>query len=138
MWGREKDRGMAFNTTSGVTTLVSRDTEIIGSIHFTGDLEIQGVVRGNIVASGNGAAVVRVIEGGRVEGEIRAPHIVVNGTVVGDVHAGEHMELAAKAQVEGNVHYQLIEMARGAQLNGNLVYAGRSTAPDGAAPAIVD
>jgi cytoskeletal protein CcmA (bactofilin family) len=126
MWGKEKDKRMAFNAAaSNGTTLVSRDTEIIGDVHFSGDLEVQGVVKGNIVAKGGGAAVVRVIEGGRVEGEVRAPHVVVNGHIVGDVHAAEHIELAAKAQVEGNIHYQLIEMVKGAQLNGSLVYCGK-------------
>jgi cytoskeletal protein CcmA (bactofilin family) len=130
MWGKEKGKVMAFNAASGTTTLISRDTEIVGDIHFAGDLEIQGVVKGSILAKGGGAAVVRIIEGGRVEGEIRAPHIVINGHVVGDIHAADHIELAAKAQVEGNIHYQLIEMAKGAQLNGGLVFGGRPAAAD--------
>lgn len=123
MWGKEKGKPMAFNAASGGTTLISRETEIVGDIHFTGDLEIQGSVKGNIIAKGGGAAVVRIIEGGRVQGEIRAPHVVINGQVTGDIHAAEHAELAAKAQVEGNVHYQMIEMVKGAQLNGGLVYS---------------
>ena len=131
MWGKEKDKVMAFNNNSagGTTTLISRDTEIVGDIHFSGDLEIQGVVKGNIVAKGSGTAMVRLIEGGRVEGEIRAPHIVINGHIVGDIHSAEHVELAAKAQVEGNIHYQLIEMTKGAQLNGGLVFCGRAANP---------
>ncbi|WP_369809176.1 polymer-forming cytoskeletal protein [Oceanicoccus sp. KOV_DT_Chl] len=50
--------------------------------------------------------------------------MIINGEVLGDVHCDQHVELAAKASVEGNVHYNLIEMVKGAQLNGNLVYAG--------------
>lgn len=106
------------------TTLISQDSEIVGDIKFSGDLEIQGLVRGNIIAKTESGATVRVVEGGRVEGEIHAPKVIINGQVKGDVHSIEHVELAAKANVEGNVHYSLIEMVKGAQVNGNLLYAG--------------
>ena len=81
-------------------------------------------MRGNIIASGDKGASVRIVDGGRVEGEIRAPKVMINGEMVGDVHSTEHIELAAKAQIDGNVHYNLIEMVKGAQVNGSLFYAG--------------
>ncbi|MEE8057722.1 MAG: polymer-forming cytoskeletal protein [Pseudomonadales bacterium] len=114
---------MAFHS-SNSTTLISKGSEISGDIKFSGDLEIQGLVHGNIVATADNSAVVRVVDGGRVEGEIHCPKIIINGQVQGDVHSGEHVELAAKANVVGNVYYNLIEMVKGAQVNGNLVYAG--------------
>jgi cytoskeletal protein CcmA (bactofilin family) len=114
---------MAFHTTNS-TTLISKEAEIIGEIQFSGDLEIQGLVRGNIVAKPDTGAMIRVVEGGRVEGQIHAPKIIINGQVQGDVYSSEHIELAAKANIEGNVHYNLIEMVKGSQVNGNLVYAG--------------
>ena len=117
---------MAFQS-SDATTLIARDAELVGDLKFSGDLEVQGVVKGNIVARSDKAATVRVVEGGRVEGEIHAPTVIINGTVAGDVHSAEHVELAAKAQVQGNVHYNLIEMVKGAQINGNLVYGGQSS-----------
>lgn len=111
---------MAF--ASGSTTLVSKSTEIVGDIHFTGNLEIEGRVRGNIVAAEGADARVRIMEKGSVEGEITAPSVVINGRVSGNVHSSRHIELAEKAVVEGNVHYSLIEMVKGAQVNGSLVY----------------
>ena len=127
MWGnKDKGGGMAFQGGSS-TTLISKESEIAGDIHFSGDLEIQGLVRGNISVKGEASATVRVVDGGRVEGEIHAPRIVINGEVTGDVHCGELVELAAKAKVEGNVHYNLIEMVKGAQVNGSLVYSGAKT-----------
>ena len=106
---------------SGSTTLLYKSTEIVGDIHFSGNLEVEGIVRGNIVADDD--ARVRVMEKGLVEGEVTAPNIVINGRVVGNVHSSKHVELAAKAVVEGNVHYKLIEMVKGAQVNGNLVFS---------------
>ena len=108
--------------TSNATTLVSRDTEIVGDIHFNGNLDIEGRVRGNIIATAGKDAVVRVVDKGLVEGEIHAPSVIVNGTVTGDVHSSKHLELASKARVQGNVHYALVEMAIGAEVNGSLTH----------------
>ncbi|MDQ2075719.1 polymer-forming cytoskeletal protein [Marinimicrobium sp. ABcell2] len=113
-------------------TLISRGTKVVGDLHFTGDLQIEGHVCGNIMAeSGNDAKLV-VAEKGVVEGEIRVPMVIINGNVHGNVHSSKHVELASKAVVEGNVHYQLIEMVKGAQVNGSLVYSGPSSAQKGA------
>lgn len=120
MWGK-KGNSMAFSNNH---TLISRGTKVVGDLHFTGDLQIEGTVEGNIIAdSGNDAKLV-VAEKGSVEGEIRVPMVIINGRVNGNVFSTKHVELAAKAVVQGNVHYQLIEMIKGAQVNGSLVYSG--------------
>ncbi|MCV6627539.1 MAG: polymer-forming cytoskeletal protein [Cellvibrionaceae bacterium] len=109
---------------AGSTTLISKATEIVGDLHFKGNLEIEGKVKGNIVAEEGSEARVRVMDKGEVEGEIRAPSIIINGSVSGNVDSSKHIELAEKAIVQGNVNYNLIEMVKGAQVNGNLVYNG--------------
>lgn len=105
-------------------TLISRGTKVVGDLHFTGDLQIEGTVVGNIVADNGNDAKLVVAEKGSVEGEIRVPMVIINGNVNGNVYSTKHVELAAKATVEGNVHYQLIEMIKGSQVNGSLVYSG--------------
>jgi len=62
---------------------------------------------------------------GEVIGEIHVPHIVINGVVRGNVYAGEHIELASKAMVNGNVYYKSMEMMLGAQINGSLLYSDK-------------
>ena len=103
-------------------TLVSRATEIIGDIHFSGELIVEGRVKGSIYAEDDSSAVIRVAEKGSVEGEICVPSAVINGLVKGDVRSSNHLELAAKAVVAGNVHYNLIEMVMGSEVNGNLMH----------------
>lgn len=124
MWGKDKGSSMGF--AAGSTTLISKSTKVVGDVHFSGNLEIEGRVKGNIFAEDGSDARVRIMEKGLVEGQINVPTIVINGTVKGDVHSGKHVELAAKAEVTGNVHYNLIEMVKGAQVNGSLVYSGAS------------
>lgn len=103
-------------------TLVSSRATIHGDVHFSGGLHIDGKVCGTLVADDGTEAVLRISEVGTVEGDIRAPHVIVNGTVHGDVYAFAHLELAENASIHGNVYYNLIEMAMGAEVNGNLVH----------------
>ncbi len=103
-------------------TLVSSRTTVEGDVHFSGGLHVDGTIRGRVVAEEGGDAVLRVSEVGSVEGDIVAPHVIVNGTVHGDVYASTHLELAEKAAIHGNVYYNLIEMAMGASVNGSLVH----------------
>ena len=109
------------------TTLVSRDTVVVGDIHFGGALDIEGTVQGNIVAKPGTDAVVRVIDKGCVEGEIRVPQIIINGRVEGNVYSSKHLELAAKACVQGDVFYTLVEMAVGSEVNGSLQHVVESS-----------
>lgn len=122
MFGKDKTMKQG-NSNTHHTTLVSAGTEIVGDVHFTGSLEIEGKVRGNIAASAEGDATVRILGSGMVEGNIHVPVVVINGAVKGDVHASTLVELAANARVAGNIHYTLVEMAKGAQINGSLIYA---------------
>lgn len=108
---------------SGSTTLVSKSAEIIGDVRFSGNLMVEGTVKGNVYTTDGADAHARVLDKGVIEGDIRVPTLVINGTVNGDVYSDKHIELAAKAVVNGNVHYNLIEMVKGAQVNGNLVYS---------------
>lgn len=118
MWGSSKHKGQA----ARIDTLVGRNTEVVGDIAFSGGLHVDGRVNGNIAATTDTNAVVSISEHGEVEGEVRVPHVVVNGKVLGDVYASDRLELAPNARVAGNVFYNLIEMAAGAEVNGKLVH----------------
>jgi len=111
-------------------TLISGKAEIVGDLHFSGGLHIDGKVFGNIIAEDDSKAVVRVSEKGVVVGEISAPHIIVNGQVTGDIHSCEHLELAARAKIAGNVFYNMIEMVMGSQVSGALRHQYRGKAED--------
>jgi len=112
--------------TTRMDTLVGPQSEISGDVKFTGGLHIEGTIKGNVIAENDGNSLVQLSESGTIEGEVRAPFIVLNGVVIGDVHGGEHVELASKARVAGNVYYNLIEMAVGAEVNGKLVHTQSS------------
>mgnify|MGYP000214465374 CR=1 FL=1 len=123
MWGKSKSKSKHHqSTTTHFDTLVSGKTQIVGDLQFSGGLHIDGLVRGTIRAEEDSEAIVRISDIGEIDGDVIAPHIIVNGTVHGDVYASKHIELAANASIKGNVYYHLIEMAMGAEVNGNLVH----------------
>ena len=105
---------------SGHTTLISRETVIVGDIHFSGNLDIEGLVQGNIIALPDSEAFLRVIQQGTVEGEIRVPCVVINGTVEGIVYSTSLLEMALHGKVNGDVYYSRVEMAAGSEVNGVL------------------
>ncbi len=107
-------------------TLISRSAEIVGDIHFSGELIIEGKVKGNIYADDESAGLIRIAEKGVVEGEICVPSAIVNGLVQGALRSTTHVELAARAVVVGNVYYNLIEMVMGSEVNGNLMHISTS------------
>lgn len=106
---------------AAISTLIAAGTTIRGDVHFTGGLHLEGVIEGSIAAEG-ADAVLTLSEKGKVVGEVRVSNAVVNGTVNGDIHAAERLELAGNARVSGNVHYKVLEMAAGAQVNGKMLY----------------
>ena len=119
MWGNKKKP----RQTAQIDSLIGQNTEIHGDVIFSGGLHVDGKVKGNVVASDKEQdSVLTLSERGTIEGEVKVPNVVINGTVIGDVHALTHVELAAQARVHGNVYYSLIEMAMGAEVNGNLVH----------------
>jgi cytoskeletal protein CcmA (bactofilin family) len=106
-------------------TLISPKTEIVGDVKFKGGLQVEGIVKGNLIAEAGSGAVVRISDSGRVEGQINVPNVVVNGAVVGNIYASEYIELAKKARIQGDVYYHMMEMVLGAEVNGKLIHQGK-------------
>lgn len=101
-------------------SLLCAATKVVGDIHFSGDFYLEGTLKGNIYTEEGKPAKLIVTETGLVEGEIHASNAVINGRVRGTIYSTKHLELAAKAVVEGSIYYQSIEMVKGAQLIGQM------------------
>ena len=104
-----------------VDTLIGEKTVIKGDVSFSGGLHVDGTIQGAVVAANGAEAVIMVTNKGVIEGEVRAPHVVINGQLKGDIVATEHVELQAEARVQGNIYYKMLQMAAGAQVNGQIV-----------------
>jgi len=107
---------------SRINSLIGAATTIEGDVIFSGGLRIDGQVKGNVRVADEQTGTLVISEHARVEGEIHVSHCVINGTVVGSVHATDSLELQAGAQVTGDVHYSNIEVHEGAVVQGRLVH----------------
>ena len=84
-------------------------------------MRIDGDLVVDIRAAADQPSILVISETARVEGAVHADHVIINGQVLGPVHAGELLELQPKAQITGNVHYKALEMHQGAVIAGQLI-----------------
>jgi cytoskeletal protein CcmA (bactofilin family) len=114
-----------------IDSLIGAGTRIEGNVIFAGGLRVDGEIKGDVRTGEGEAGTLVVSEQARIEGEIHVAHLVVNGTIVGPVHATELIELQPRSRVSGDVHYTSLEMHLGAIVEGRLVHirAGAEAKP---------
>ena len=123
MFGRQHRRH------SVIDTLVGKNSRVNGDLFFEGGCHIDGTVKGNVTADPESNSALSISEDALVEGGVAVPFVMLNGIVRGDVIANQRVELGPTARVIGNLYYNLIEMAIGAEINGKLIHQ-----PDGQVP----
>ena len=106
-----------------IDTLIGVTTEMKGDIAFSGGLRIDGKVKGNITARSDDNSTLVLSENAVVTGDVSVPHMIVNGKIKGNVRSAERLELQPKAEISGDITYKVVEIAAGAQLNGNMIRA---------------
>ncbi len=123
MFGRKNSRHTV------VETLIGSNSKVSGDVHFKGGCHIDGVVNGSVTADPDTDSALSISDIGSVDGGVTVPYVVLNGIVKGDVFASQRVELGPTARVIGNVYYNLIEMAIGAEINGKLVHQPEGQVP---------
>ena len=116
MLGKKKIRS------SKIDTLIGQSIELDGDLNFSGGLHLDGKINGNVTSENGSNSVLVVSEQGQISGDVSVPYAVINGTIKGNVYASEKLELSNKARITGNVHYNVLEMASGASVNGNMLH----------------
>ncbi|HEY8537191.1 MAG TPA: polymer-forming cytoskeletal protein, partial [Vicinamibacterales bacterium] len=104
-------------------TVIGHNVAIDGEVAGDGDLTVEGRVTGWVVVRDG---TLTIAPSARIDGDLRAPRIVVRGHVRGAVQASERIELAPTAVVEGGLSADRIAIADGAWFTG-LVDMGRRT-----------
>ncbi len=121
---------------AGVSVL-SSDLTVVGNLRTSGDIQVEGVVEGDIRAH-----LLTVGESATIRGEIVADDIVVNGRVIGKVR-GLKVRLTSSARVEGDIIHKTIAIESGAHFEGSVqrqddpLALGRTALPSPTASAAV-
>ncbi|PTV97109.1 cytoskeletal protein CcmA (bactofilin family) [Rhodobacter aestuarii] len=95
-------------------SVLSADLTVTGNIKTTGDVQVEGVVEGDIRAH-----LLTVGESATIKGEIVADDVVVHGRVVGRVR-GLKVRLTSTARVEGDIIHKTIAIESGAHFEGSV------------------
>jgi len=101
---------------NGMTT-ISSGLKISGEISGTSDLYIDGETQGKIRLTN---ARVTVGPNGRVTADIEAREIIIEGSVQGNLKAGERVQLGAQSKLQGSVLTPRFAIEDGARLRGKV------------------
>jgi cytoskeletal protein CcmA (bactofilin family) len=114
---KKKDEQRRLEDKAGsILSIIAPSTKFKGTLSGSDSLLIAGHVKGEIKCEG----LVRVDRGGRIQGVISSPYVIVEGEINGDIMSAEHVELREKARVVGNIHTTKIVMAEGCILQGEV------------------
>ena len=116
-------------------SVIGSNMRVFGRVHSPSVVSVEGTVLGTVSADDQ----VIVTKGGRVEGDVEAREVVLNGEVHGSVDARERLEIQASAVVHGDLHAPRLMVLEGAVVDGEVCMAESSTecqsrAASGSAP----
>jgi cytoskeletal protein CcmA (bactofilin family) len=98
-----------------VSGFIGGGTVVSGDAEFKGMLRIDGHFKGRI-RSEKGSLIVSA--GGKVDADIEVATARINGTVKGDIVAGQRIELGRSARVHGNIQTPALVIEEGAIFEG--------------------
>lgn len=113
-----------------VASLISSDITIEGDIIGDGELQADGVVRGDVRV-----ARLTIGETGHVEGSIFAEVVEVRGRVVGAITA-KQVRLYGTAYIDGDITHEQLAMETGAFFQGRSLKFQRPAPQPAPAPAL--
>jgi cytoskeletal protein CcmA (bactofilin family) len=115
---------------SATRNVLSSDVDIKGTVKFTNDLVVDGKIEGEIASDGS----LTIGENARIKAEIRTTTVAVYGKVIGNIHAGERVDLKATAEVIGDIKAKTLSIEAGAIFSGKAII-GTPTQTPAPAPA---
>ncbi len=95
-------------------TVIHKDATFKGDLSFEGTIRIEGRYEGKIAAKGR----LVVGKGATVTSDATVGQAFIEGVFKGNINALEHVELAASAQVSGDIASPRLVVAEGALLVG--------------------
>lgn len=108
---RLEDRGGASDS------LIAPRTAFQGGIRGAEGIRIGGSVKGDVQSDG----LIRVLETGRIEGDLRGPYIIIEGELIGDIRGATQVELRTPARVHGNIETERLAIAEGSLFEGRIL-----------------
>ena len=110
-------------------SIIGGDTEVVGEIHFNGALHVDGKVIGDVKGQSEEGCALTMGRKGTIEGNVDVAHVVLAGTIKGDIRANHYAELNSGARIKGKLYYRTLDIPGGAEINGELVHIEEAQIP---------
>lgn len=89
-------------------------TEIVGDIKTSGDIRIDGSIRGTVETEGK----LVIGESGLVEGEVKCSNSSISGELKGTIEVEQLLSLHSSAKVQGDIYAGKLSVEPGAMFSG--------------------
>ena len=103
------------NETSGVVNLIGVGTNILGDITSSGDIRVDGTLKGSINTKGK----VVVGSTGVVEGDVVCQNADISGELKAKISVSELLSLKATAKLDGDIVTNKLAIEPGATFSGS-------------------
>jgi cytoskeletal protein CcmA (bactofilin family) len=135
LFGRKKEEKKAEKPKAAVsqneTSYFGKNLKIKGRVSGNGDIIILGGLNGEFDLRGR----VKIAQSAKINGEVKADVISVNGSVQGSLAAKERIHLDRTARIDGQINTPRLSISEGASFDGEVKMRDRSKKPS--KPAVV-
>lgn len=135
-WGKRKQHEQTSEPTSGGTLLldepevpeakpvrtttawcIGQSVHVKGDLNGREDIRIEGTIEGSVCVEEHSVAIGAH---GRIQADVTARSVTVEGQVVGNITADDRVEIAATGSVLGNIRAGRVVLAEGARFKGSI------------------
>ncbi|WAF73956.1 polymer-forming cytoskeletal protein [Aeromonas dhakensis] len=113
MFGRKRNESEMVGAGS-TTTVIAKGARFKGELQVEGNLDVYGQFVGTLQLNGG---TVRIMEGGRIEGDVSAAHVIINGTLDGTCASSE-VEILESGKMKGLFKGGSLSIRKGGQFVG--------------------
>lgn len=113
MFGRKRNESEMVGAGS-TTTVIAKGARFKGELQVEGNLDVYGQFVGTLQLNGG---TVRIMEGGRIEGDVSAAHVIINGTLDGTCASSE-VEILENGKMKGLFKGGSLSIRKGGQFVG--------------------
>ncbi|AJQ55459.1 TPA: polymer-forming cytoskeletal protein [Aeromonas hydrophila] len=113
MFGRKRNESEVVGAGS-TTTVIAKGARFKGELQVEGNLDVYGQFVGTLQLNGG---TVRIMEGGRIEGDVSAAHVIINGTLDGTCASSE-VEILENGKMKGLFKGGSLSIRKGGQFVG--------------------
>jgi len=97
-------------------SILAPNTKLQGNVEGAESFVIKGYLIGDVESKG----LIWLEKGGKIEGQVKAAFIIIDGELNGNIVSAEQVELRSESRMTGNVETKNLAMAEGAVFEGKI------------------